>query len=270
MNFLDELNPAQREAVLATEGPLLVLAGAGAGKTKTITYRILHLIEQGISPESILAVTFTNKAAREMRERVHKLLYEGKTSERLIASGGSPFVSTFHSLGVMIIKENAALLNLPKHFSIYDRGDSKKAVKEALEKRGFDPKEHDPGKILSIISKEKGNFITAEEYEEQASNEYFGRIVAEVWKEYDEILRKEGALDFDDLLVESTRLLSRNEHVRKIYSSRFKYIHIDEYQDTNKVQYHLAECLARDHHNICAVGDIDQNKIGRASCRERV
>ncbi len=259
MNFLDELNPAQREAVLATEGPLLVLAGAGAGKTKTITYRILHLIEQGISPESILAVTFTNKAAREMRERVHKLLYEGKTSERLIASGGSPFVSTFHSLGVMIIKENAAILNLPKHFSIYDRGDSKKAVKDALEKRGFDPKEHDPGKILSIISKEKGNFVTAEEYEAQASNEYFGRIVAEVWKEYDETLRKEGALDFDDLLVESTRLLSRNENVRKIYSSRFKYIHIDEYQDTNKVQYHLAECLARDHHNICAVGDIDQN-----------
>lgn len=259
MNYLETLNPAQKEAVLTTEGPLLVLAGAGAGKTKTITHRILHLIHNGVDPSSILAVTFTNKAAKEMRERVHALLNSGSMSERMVSSGSLPYVSTFHSLGVMIIKENATLLGLPKHFSIYDRSDSKKAIKESLEKLGFDSKEHDPGKILSIISKEKGNFVTADQYAEAASNEYFGRIVSEVWSKYDETLRKEGALDFDDLIVESTRLLAHNESVRKIYSSRFKYIHIDEYQDTNKVQYHMAECLARDHHNICAVGDIDQN-----------
>lgn len=258
MNFLDELNSEQKKAVLSTEGPLLVLAGAGAGKTKTITYRILHLIREGVSPESILAVTFTNKAAKEMRERIQKLL-NNESRDKMISDGSQPFVSTFHSLGVFIIKENASLLKLPKHFSIYDRADSKRAIKEALEKNSFDPKEYDPGKILSIISKEKGNFVTAEEYEQEASNENFGRVVAAVWRTYSEILNKEGALDFDDLLVESTKLLKNNESIRKRYSSRFKYIHIDEYQDTNKVQYHLAECLARDHHNICAVGDIDQN-----------
>ncbi len=258
MNFLDELNSEQKKAVLTTSGPLLVLAGAGAGKTKTITYRILHLIREGVSPESILAVTFTNKAAKEMRERIQKLL-NNESRDKIISDGSQPFVSTFHSLGVYIIKENSSLLKLPKHFSIYDRADSKRAIKEALEKNNYDPKEYDPGKILSIISKEKGNFVTAEEYEQQASNENFGRVVAAVWRTYSEILNKEGALDFDDLLVESTKLLKNNDSIRKRYSSRFKYIHIDEYQDTNKVQYHLAECLARDHHNICAVGDIDQN-----------
>lgn len=255
MDFLDELNPAQRQAAQTLEGPLLVIAGAGAGKTKTITYRILNLIKNGVAPENILAVTFTNKAAKEMRERVLTLLEKtpgGFSYEK------APFVSTFHTLGALIIKENAREIGIKKHFSIYDRNDSKKAVKEALEKEGFNPKEFEPGKILSIISREKGNLVTAEEYAQATLNEYFGAVVAKVWDKYENALRKENALDFDDLLLLSARLLQKDA-LRKIYSDRWKYVHIDEYQDTNKVQYEIARAIVSGHGNICAVGDIDQN-----------
>ncbi len=256
-NLFKNLNEAQRKAVMTTAGPLLVLAGAGAGKTKTVTYRILNLILNGVSPENILAVTFTNKAAREMQERVELILNEPQLN-RPISNTGRPFVSTFHSLGAYIIKEHAREIGRKKHFSIYDRGDSKRAVKEALEKEGYNSKEFDPGKILSIISREKGNFVGAEEYASVASGEYFGSIVGKVWVEYEEILKKENALDFDDLLLASAKLLQKEE-IRKVYSEKWKYIHIDEYQDTNKVQYQIIEAIARDHKNLCVVGDIDQN-----------
>lgn len=256
MNFFNELNEAQRSAVLTTEGSLLVLAGAGAGKTKTITYRILNLIQKGVAPESILAVTFTNKAAKEMDERISKLLREEVGVNRPTSLEGKPFVATFHGLGAYIIKENAEKVGLKKHFSIYDRSESKRAVREALEKNGYNPKEYDPNKILGIISREKGNFVSADEYSGEGS--YFGDIVSKVWRDYEAIIKKENALDFDDLLLVSARLL-QNEDIRRFYSNKWKYVHIDEYQDTNKVQYKIAESIAQEHQNICAVGDIDQN-----------
>lgn len=257
-DYFSELNEAQRRAVEETEGPLLVLAGAGAGKTKTITYRILNLIQKGVAPENILAVTFTNKAAKEMGERISKLLGETPGLNRPISIEGKPFVSTFHGLGAFIIKENSKEAGVKKHFSIYDRGESKRVIKEALEESGYNPKEFDPAKILSIISREKGNFVSADEYAEANLSEYFGSVVARAWQGYEKILKKENALDFDDLLLVAGKLL-KNEAIRKKYSERWKYIHIDEYQDTNKVQYELSEAIGRDHQNICAVGDIDQN-----------
>ena len=245
-----------------TEGPLLVLAGAGAGKTKTVTYRILNLIQKGVAPENILAVTFTNKAAKEMQDRIGKLLAESLDLNRPISmqyGTVGPFVATFHGLGAFIIKENFREAGVKKHFSIYDKEDSKRAVKEALQKNGYDPKQFDPAKILAIISREKGNFVGIEEYESSnASLEYFGGIVSKVWQDYEAILRKENALDFDDLILVAAKLLQKEE-IRKKYGERWKYVHIDEYQDTNKVQYQIAEAIARDHQNICAVGDIDQN-----------
>src|SRR3989344_4568660 len=249
MKSFEQLNVQQRQAVETTEGPLLVLAGAGAGKTKTITYRILNLIQKGVAPENILAVTFTNKAAKEMQERITTLL--GEADRR-------PFVSTFHGLGAYIIKENFREVGIKKHFSIYDRADSKRVVKECLEKNNYNPKEFEPAKILSIISREKGNFVEVSEYFEKAGQEYFGGIVAKVWQDYEIALKKENALDFDDLLLVAAKLL-KNGEIRKKYSNQWKYIHIDEYQDTNKVQYELAEAIAREHQNVCAVGDIDQN-----------
>jgi DNA helicase-2/ATP-dependent DNA helicase PcrA len=254
----NELNEAQRKAVDTTEGPLLVLAGAGAGKTKTITYRILNLVSKGVAPEEILAVTFTNKAAKEMKERVLKLLEESKDLNRPTSLEREPFVATFHSLGALIIKENWKEVGLKKHFSIYDREDSKRAIKTALQKNGYDPKQFEPGKILSIISREKGNFISGEEYFEKANRDYFGDIVAKVWQDYDAILKKENALDFDDLILVAAKLLQKEE-IRKVYASRWKYVHIDEYQDTNHVQYQIAKSIVEGHRNICAVGDIDQN-----------
>ena len=258
MHSLDELNEAQRKAVETTEGPLLVLAGAGAGKTKTITHRILHLIQKGVAPGNILAVTFTNKAAKEMGERISRLLGNESAINRPVSIEGRPFVATFHGLGAHIIKENFREVGIKKHFSIYDRADSKRVVKEALEKNGFNPKEFDPAKILGVISREKGNFVTAEDYVANITGGYFEDIVAKVWQDYEAALKKENALDFDDLILVSAKLLQKEE-IRKVYGERWQYIHIDEYQDTNRVQYKIAEAIAHDHQNICAVGDIDQN-----------
>ena len=259
MTHLNGLNERQSAAVLHTEGPLLILAGAGAGKTKTITHRILHLIKNGVAPGKILAITFTNKAAKEMRERVYDLLKNDKELNRPISSSERPFVSTFHSLGVHIIKENARLLDLPRHFSIYDRSDSKKAVKEGLETLSLDPKKFEPAKILHVISREKGNNVSQDAYTEGVGRDYFGRIVASVWAEYEKILKRERALDFDDLLLKTADLLKRNPLILDHYQKVWRYIHIDEYQDTNRVQYTIARLLAAKERNICVVGDVDQN-----------
>jgi len=247
--YLKGLNGKQKEAALHTKGPLLIVAGAGAGKTKTITHRILNLIKEGVPPQKILAVTFTNKAAKEMRERIISLL------------GGEnalPFVSTFHSLGVHIIKENARLLGHTKYFTILDEGDAASLIKDVLKELGVDPKQYDPKRIRNIISREKGKFTHPEEYEVSAEGT-IGKIVARVWHLYEKKKMKENALDFDDLLLKAVKLLKENTEVRKIYQERWEYIHIDEYQDTNEVQYLMSKLLCGDKHNICAVGDADQN-----------
>jgi DNA helicase-2/ATP-dependent DNA helicase PcrA len=244
------LNDAQKEAVLHTEGPLLVLAGAGAGKTRVITHRILQIVKNGTDPQNILAITFTNKAAAEMRERVHKLLGEGVY----------PFVSTFHSLGLLIIKENFKLLGLKRKPSIYDRNDSMRVVKDALKSLSAD-NEIEPRAALGTISKQKGDGVTAGEYAENARTSR-ERLVANVWLRYEKALADDSALDFDDLLVRAERLLRTNDEVRKRYQQRWTYVHIDEYQDTNKIQAKLAEHLLGPAKNVCAVGDIDQTIYG--------
>lgn len=255
--YLDELNPQQRDAVLHTNGPLLIVAGAGAGKTKTLSFRILHLIQQGVAPEEILAITFTNKAAKEMRERVRVILEKNIQGARL-AYHERPFISTFHALGVHIIKENAGELGYTKNFSIFDRNDSLRAVKEALVSLGLDPKVHEPQKILSKISREKGDGISFREYEPGAIKSYGGRVVAQVWEKYEVALKEEGALDFDDLLLKTAYLLKKNTSIREKYQNTWAYIHIDEYQDTNTVQYEIISKLAAKNRNICVVGDADQ------------
>lgn len=261
-SYLSGLNPKQKEAALHTEGPLLILAGAGAGKTKTVTYRILHLIKTGVAPRNILAITFTNKAAKEMRDRVLTLLQEDSTLNLPTTYEEKPFVSTFHSLGVHILKESGHKLGIHRHFAIYDRSDSKQVVKDALIELGHDPKQIDPNKILGIISREKGNFVSRDEYETKNADDYIGGIASEVWKKYDAKLTKEKALDFDDLLYKATHLLATDTEVREYYQQRWKYIHVDEYQDTNQVQYRMVQILASKHRNIAVVGDGDQSIYG--------
>ncbi len=250
---LSGLNNKQKEAALHMDGPLLIVAGAGAGKTKTITHRILHLIKEGVAPERILAVTFTNKAAKEMRERIISGIEKYAKGQNTV-----PFVSTFHSLGVYIIKENARILGLSKYFTILDEQDSVTLIKEALKEVGLDPKQYEPRKIRSIISREKGKFVELDMYAERATG-HLDRIVAQVWNLYEKKKVKEQSLDFDDLLLKAVKLLKENESIKKIYQEKWEYIHVDEYQDTNQVQYLMAYMLSENNKNICVVGDADQN-----------
>lgn len=256
-DYIEGLNENQKEAVLHTEGPLMVLAGAGSGKTRVITHRIVHLVHKGTAPNNILAVTFTNKAAKEMRERVGDLIKKYPPSNRA-AMDSMPLVTTFHSLGVRILKEFHDALGLRRHFTIYDRADSKRAVKQAIEQAGYNPKEFEPRKILSIISRAKGDALTQLQFQD-AANSFPEQVAAEVWNKYDAILKEEHALDFDDLLSKTLRLLENNKEIREKLRNRFHYIHVDEYQDTNKVQFSIVELLVGEKQNICVVGDIDQN-----------
>ncbi len=255
--YIEGLNEKQRQAVLLTEGPLLILAGAGSGKTKVITHRIVHLIHQGVAPHNILAVTFTNKAAKEMRERVVALIEKYPPSERA-AIDSVPVVTTFHALGVRLLREFHETLGLRRHFTIYDRADSLKAVKQALEKGDYSPKEFEPRKILSKISKAKSDAKTLEEFRSEA-NSFPDQVAATVFEHYENILKTEHALDFDDLLVKTLHLIKTFPHVRETLQRRYRYIHIDEYQDTNAVQFNIAKHLVGEGRNICVVGDIDQN-----------
>lgn len=256
---LKGLNFQQKEAVLHKEGPLLIIAGAGAGKTKTITHRILNLIKSGIAPENILAVTFTNKSAEEMKERVRDLLDKDKEINFPISANSYPYVATFHALGARIIKENASLLNTMRYFKIFDKNDSTRAIKEAIKKSNLDQKQYPPKVILKAISKQKSNAVYLEHYEENVGNSYFSKIIAQVWRKYEKILKDEKAFDFDDLLLKAVYILEQNKKVLEKYQNIWKYIHIDEYQDTNKVQYKLSRLLAQKYNNICVVGDGDQN-----------
>lgn len=253
----NDLNDAQRRAVTAC-GPVLVLAGAGAGKTKTIAARIARLITEGREPESILAITFTNKTAREMRERVLKMIAENPLLRTSTQGAGEPFVSTFHSLCAYLIREHARLMGLPRHFSIYDRADSRQAVKETMAAIGVDHRQIEPGNILAAISREKGNLTTPETWEARAEGDYGALLVARIWRGYDERLRRERALDFDDLLVKAVELLTRHDDVRDRYQKQWRAIHVDEYQDTNRAQYELLRQLVGERRDLFAVGDIDQ------------
>lgn len=255
--YLEGLNPQQREAVLHIDGPLMVLAGAGSGKTRVITHRIVHLVHQGISPHQILAVTFTNKAAAEMRERAVELLRRFPPSERAVIDS-NPLVTTFHSLGVRLLREFHDTLGLRKHFVIYDRSDSLRAVKRALEKNDYSPKEFEPKKILSSISRAKGDGKTVASFRDTASR-FPEQVTATVWETYEQIMRAEHALDFDDLLVKTLQLIQTQPAVQQKLESRFRYIHVDEYQDTNTIQFKIAKLLAGTKQNICVVGDVDQN-----------
>jgi DNA helicase-2/ATP-dependent DNA helicase PcrA len=255
-DHLKGLNSEQKEAALHMKGPLLIVAGAGAGKTKTITHRIVNLIKNGVPPEKILAVTFTNKAAKEMRERIITEIKKNAKGQDKI-----PFVSTFHSLGVYIIKENARLLGLTRYFTILDESDATSLIKEIMKELSIDPKQYDPKKIKNIISREKGKFTHLKDYEEREGNgaSPLGRIVTQVWNLYEKQKMKENSLDFDDLLLKATKLLQENKEIREIYQDKWEYIHVDEYQDTNEVQYLMTKLLSEKHKNICVVGDADQN-----------
>lgn len=258
-NPSENLNPEQQKAVISTEGPLLILAGAGAGKTRTLTERIRHLVEKGISPSSILAITFTNKAAREMRERIEWGLRESPSSETQVDSNKKPFVSTFHSLGVHILREQSEKIGIQKHFTIFDRDDSKRAVREALLALDLDPKTYEPGRIMGIISKKKGE---GSKNLADADKKIYGqlhKVVEQVWPKYEAILSRDEALDFDDLLLKTKDLLSNDSEVREFYQNIWQYLHVDEYQDTNRVQYEILKMLVGKDENICAVGDVDQN-----------
>ncbi|MFA6608536.1 MAG: UvrD-helicase domain-containing protein [Candidatus Paceibacterota bacterium] len=252
---LVQLNSKQKEAVLHTEGSLLILAGAGAGKTKTITERIVEIIKKGTDPRAVLAVTFTNKAAKEMRERIINRLED----ERIIELGQAPVIKTFHSLGLMILSEQSDKLGLLKHPTILDSSDSLSIIKKAIEQLGIDPKINDPSKIRSIISREKGDFVSLEDYRKKVATAQMD-IVASVWRIYAEELKQQKAVDFDDLIVKAVHVLEDNLNIREYYQNRFKYIHVDEYQDTNGSQYAFVKLLINPtYNNICVVGDTDQN-----------
>lgn len=254
MNPHEGLNTAQQEAVQSISGPLLVLAGAGAGKTKSIAHRILEIVRQGAEPKEVLAITFTNKAAGEMRERVVGLL-----AKHGISGGGAPFVSTFHSLGLSIIKEHSKVLGYKRAPAIYDRGDSLREIKNALKALG--EVEFEPRAVLGAISRAKGDGITLGDYTERASN-FRERAIASAWALYDKALYRDGAMDFDDLLVRAVEMLHKHPEIRQTYQKRWRYIHIDEYQDTNVIQERLAELLVGPEKNICVVGDPDQTIYG--------
>ncbi|MGD0417656.1 MAG: UvrD-helicase domain-containing protein [Terriglobales bacterium] len=263
MSFLDDLNPQQREAVETTEGPVLILAGAGSGKTRVITFRIAYLIEKmGVMPESILAVTFTNKAASEMAERVEKLVGG--------LSVAKPVISTFHSFCVRVLRRDIEALRIPstvpgqppigltKNFVIYDESDQQQVVKGVMRRLGLDDKQLTPRNVLSRISWAKNHMLDPQEIYLQSADPKTERI-AHIFEEYRKELLKANAMDFDDLLLEAMRLLKSVAAVREYYNRRFQYLLVDEYQDTNRPQYELMRLLAGGGHNVCAVGDEDQS-----------
>lgn len=253
MDILGGLNDAQKRAVLTTEGPLLIVAGAGAGKTKTVVHRIAHIVSTGVSPSQILAVTFTNKAAKEMQERAITLLKESSVSQ----DRAIPFISTFHSLGVFLLRRFGAYNGTIKRFTILDDSDTTALIKEALQSMGLDPKTNDPRALKSIISKCANALQTPEELMGESNPTY--RLAGRVWVAYTKGKEAQHALDFDDLLLQSVVLLENNAEARSWCHDTWHYIHIDEYQDTNEVQYRIAKALAGERKNLCVVGDSDQS-----------
>ena len=251
MNIYDTLNDKQKEAVFHTEGPLLILAGAGSGKTRVLTHRIAYLIEEkGVNPWNILAITFTNKAAAEMRERVDNLV--GFGSESI-------WVSTFHSMCVRILRRHIALLGYDMNFTIYDTDDQKTLMRDVCKLLQIDTKIYKERMLIGTISHAKNEMLTPEEFRLQAGGDFHQKKIADVYEEYEKQLRANNALDFDDLLLKTVQLFQTQHDVLEYYQERFRYIMVDEYQDTNGVQFELVRLLASRYQNLCVVGDDDQS-----------
>ena len=251
MSIYDTLNDKQREAVLCTEGPLLILAGAGSGKTRVLTHRIAYLIEEcGVNPWNILAITFTNKAAGEMRERVDKIVGFGSDSV---------WVSTFHSTCVRILRRHIDLLGYDTNFTIYDTDDQKSVMKDVIRSLDLDPKIYKERTFLGVISHAKDELISPEEFMINAGLDYKQQLYGRAYREYQLALKKNNALDFDDLIVKTVELFRSHPEVLDYYQERFKYIMVDEYQDTNTAQFKFVSLLAGKYQNLCVVGDDDQS-----------
>lgn len=251
MSIYDTLNQPQQEAVFYTEGPLLILAGAGSGKTRVLTHRIAHLIgDKGVNPFNILAITFTNKAAQEMRERVDKLIG---------ADGMSVWVSTFHSTCVRILRRYIDRLGYDNRFTIYDTDDQKTLMKEICRKLNIDTKKYKERALLARISHAKDEMITPDDMERESKGDFNQKKIAAVYREYQAALKRNNALDFDDLLVKTVDLFEKCQDVLEAYQERFRYIMVDEYQDTNTVQFKFVSLLAARYGNLCVVGDDDQS-----------
>lgn len=251
MSIYDTLNEKQRQAVLQTEGPVLILAGAGSGKTRVLTHRVAYLIEEnGVNPWNIMAITFTNKAAGEMRDRVDRLVDYGSESV---------WVATFHSTCVRILRRYIDRLGFDNHFTIYDTDDQKGVIKEICKRLQIDTKVYKERSFLSAISSAKDELISPAEYELNSRGDFAMQKTAKVYREYQAELKKNNALDFDDLLVKTVELFKNHPEVLESYQDRFRYIMVDEYQDTNTVQFELIRLLAEKHRNLCVVGDDDQS-----------
>ncbi|MCS7173748.1 MAG: UvrD-helicase domain-containing protein [Armatimonadetes bacterium] len=254
LELLADLNPAQREAVLHEGGPLLILAGAGSGKTRVLAYRVAYLIRgRGVPPDRILAVTFTNKAAGEMRDRIAQLV-GGRVAEHL-------WIGTFHRICGRLLRRWGERIGLSPRFVVYDEEDQRATVREALRRLQLDERRIPPGAVLGLISAAKNEGTDLPDYERRATT-YFEQVVAAVWREYQRILAEHDALDFDDMLVETLRLFATCPDVLAACQERFVHILVDEYQDTNPVQFRLLRALAARHRNLCAVGDVDQAIYG--------
>lgn len=252
-NLLTGMNPEQTRAVKHTEGPLLIMAGAGSGKTRVLTHRIAYLVVQkNIYPSNILAITFTNKAAREMRDRIDGLLGAG-TGERM-------WVSTFHSMCVRILRRNIDQIGFSTSFSILDSGDQLTVIRNVLKELNLDPKLNDPRSMLNAISSAKNECMNAKSYRAQINTHNpYEKTIADVYDNYEKKLRQNQSLDFDDLIMMTLVLFEKVPSVLTFYQNKFKYIHVDEYQDTNNAQYRLVNLLAQQHNNLCVVGDSDQS-----------
>ncbi|HBQ76449.1 MAG TPA: ATP-dependent DNA helicase PcrA, partial [Exiguobacterium sp.] len=244
------LNPEQARAVKHTDGPLLIMAGAGSGKTRVLTHRVAYLMAaKQVAPWNILAITFTNKAAREMRDRIGRLV--GGVANDI-------WVSTFHSMCVRMLRRDIDQLGYDRNFTILDSSDQQSAIKLVLKEQNLDPKKWDPRSMLTIISSQKNELRSAEFYASIVTSPY-EKTVAEIYKGYEAVLRRNNALDFDDLIGKTTELFKKSPDVLAYYQKKFRYIHVDEYQDTNKAQYDLVNLLASGHQNLCVVGDSDQS-----------
>jgi DNA helicase-2/ATP-dependent DNA helicase PcrA len=249
MNLLKGLNENQKKAVLHSRGPLLIIAGAGTGKTKVITHRISNLIKQGVNPKHILAVTFTNKAAQEMAERICNLMQ--------IEATESPTVGTFHAIAANILRKHGDCVDINPHFSILDEKESLEIIKSSIEELKLNLRQFRPQNIQNLISQKKSQFDG-----QPLSGDFFPTVLGEIKEKYDECLKKQNALDFDDLIQKTVFLFEQKPEILKIYQGKWPYIHIDEYQDTDNSQYRLIRLLSRPQGNICAVGDDDQSIYG--------
>lgn len=252
MDLLDKLNPMQREAVITTEGPLLLLAGAGSGKTRVLTHRIAYLIENGTNPFNIIAITFTNKASREMKERV----------ESLVTENDGIWVSTFHSACVRILRREINKINFDNSFTIYDADDCEKLIKSVIKELNINEKQFPPRAVMSEISKLKDELIGPDKYEITAAGDYRASVIAKIYKQYQKRLKDSNSLDFDDIIFKTVELFKARPDILNSYQERFKYIMVDEYQDTNTSQYTLIRLLSDKYKNLCVVGDDDQSIYG--------